>query len=85
MIEIELNQQIKLERTDIFTILNPPIMNTDYFSIYLISPFYFFLSFVVFLIALVHILLDLQLSVGWAKMFVWVFGNVLKETSFLPF
>ena len=45
MIEIELNQQIKLERTDIFTILNPPIMNTEYFSMYLILLLFF--SFVI--------------------------------------
>ena len=82
MIEIELNQQIKLERTDIFTILNLPIMNTEFFSMYLILLLFLseFCSFPH--IALVHILLDLQLSVGWTKMFVWVSGNVLMETSF---
>ena len=49
MIEIELNQQIKLVRNDIFIILNLPIVNTECFSMYLILLF-FLSEFVVFLI-----------------------------------
>ena len=82
MIEIELNQQIKLEWTDIFTILNLPIVNTEYFAMYLILLLFLseFCSFPH--IAPVHVLLDLKLHVGWDEKFVRVFGNVLMETSF---